>query len=110
MEGVSILDLGQSADHEQIGILRAEKLDLPDPVLKVLAIPIRRLLVLVVWWHLVRLHVDDRLLPQSAGCGVSGTFQRSLKVDPAFASPVPANTDFRITIGIRHQRHRFLLS
>ena len=89
MQGVSILDLGQTTDHKQTGILRTEKLDLANPALKLLALFLRWLLVLVLRRHFMRLHIGKRLPPKLTGYGVPGIFKCRLKVDRALAPPVP---------------------
>jgi len=84
VQGVAILRLGQTADHEGTRILCAEKFDLGKPVQELLPLLIRGLLVRFLRRHVVGLHVGERLQPPFAGGGVAGVLECWLEVDSAF--------------------------
>src|SRR5436189_2244774 len=92
MERVAILDLGQPTDHEGTGIFRAEKLDLAEPLQKLLTLRIRWLLVLIVGRHVVRFHDAKRLLPAPAGRGFAGLLEGRAEVDSALLPILPVTT------------------
>src|SRR5204863_9103039 len=92
MERVAILHLGQTPDHKSARIFRAEKLDLADPVQKLLTLLIRGLLVRAIRRHLVGFHIGHRLLPPFAGRRFAGLLAGRSKVDSALLSILPVTT------------------
>src|SRR5437879_6441642 len=92
MQRVAILHLGQTTDHKRTRVLRAQKLDLADPVQKLLTLLIRWELIRAVRRHVVGFHLGQRLLPLFARRSFSGPLERRLEVDSAllFFLPVTA--------------------
>ena len=86
MQRVAILHLGQTTDHKRTRILRAEKLDLADPIQKLLTLLIRWLLVRVLWRHVVGFHDGKRLLPPMAGRSFAGVLEGGSEVDATLLS------------------------
>src|SRR5215471_18399982 len=89
MQRVAILHLGQTADHKGARVLRAEKLNLADPVQKLLTLLIRRLFFRAIRWHFVGFHHGKRLLPPLAGRIFAGLLERWPEVNSTLLSILP---------------------
>src|SRR2546427_658008 len=92
MQRVAILHFGQTTDHKRTRILRAEKLDLAEPVQKLLTLRIRWLRILVIRRHVVGFHLGQRLPPPFAGRSFAGPLERRFEVDSALLSFLPVTT------------------
>src|SRR6185436_11596296 len=92
MQRVAILHLGQTPDHKGTWILRAEKLDLADPVQKLLTVLICWLLLRIFRRHVVGFHIGHRLLPPFAGRRFAGLLEGRSEVDSALLPILPVTT------------------
>ena len=82
MQRIAILDLGEATNHEQPGILPAQKFDLSDSVQKCLPLRIGWLLFGIGRRHVVGLHVGRRLLPPLSDRRIARIAERRLKINP----------------------------
>ena len=88
VQRVAVFRLGQATDHKGTGVLRAEKLDLADPVEKRFSLGVGRLFRRVLRGHVVGLDVGEGLLPPLAEGRVAGGLECGFEVDPALGFPV----------------------
>src|SRR5438552_6215141 len=105
MQRVAILDLRQTTDYKQSRIFRAEKLDLADPLQKLLTLLIRWLLVGAIRRHVVGFHHGQCLLPPFAGRSFARFLERRPKVDSALLFILPVTT--RAVVGDEWGDHVF---
>src|SRR5579859_8017542 len=89
MQCVAILHLGQTTDHKRTRIFRAQKLDLADPVQKLVTLLSHWLLVRIFRRHFVGFHDGKRLLPPLAGSTFAGLLERWSEVNSTLLSILP---------------------